>query len=155
VWTATALCATLGLLAPGAIATAVARTNDRPSVPTGDGVATVAVRPGSIVFGCCDPASFDGTTRGGRADWTSWTRTSAVGVGAVWIDPCKPSCAEDGYVPYPATLRLSDPRRLGHHVVFTHMTVKYTTSKRANWLSNVTVAYKVFDGAPDYYFKIG
>jgi hypothetical protein len=57
-------------------------------------------------------------------------------------------------VPYPATLRLSDPRRMGRHVVFTQMTIRYTTSKRMRWLSRVTVAYKLFDGAPDYFFKI-
>ena len=54
---------------------------------------------------------------------------------------------------HPATLRLSAPQRLGPHVVFTRMTITYTTSRRPSCLSRVTVAYKVFKGAPDYYFK--
>ena len=83
VWTATVLCA-LSMLAAASVPTAVARTIRLPSVPTSDGASTVAVRPGHIVFGCCDPPSFGGTTRtSSRAHWSSWTQTSAVGVGAM------------------------------------------------------------------------
>jgi hypothetical protein len=51
-------------------------------------------------------------------DWTSWTKTEAVGKGALWVDVC--GCSREGNVPYPGTVRAFDVR--GGN--FTQLTIK-------------------------------
>lgn len=128
-----------------------------PSVPATDGTSALAKSPGSITFGCCDPPTFAGTRLKSPIRWKSWTPKTALGIGAMWVDPCHPYCAAQDSYPLPATLRLSDPQKLGGHLVFRKITITYTTRKHLSWLKRATVAYKLLTGSgphgPDYYFR--
>ncbi len=43
----------------------------------------------------------------GHIRWTRWNATSARGLGTVWIDQCRPSCAAGKYATYPVTAQAS------------------------------------------------
>lgn len=147
--------ALVGLTAAASVASG-SDLSRRPLVPTADGTSALARTPGSIVFGCCDPPTFAGTKITGRIDWSSWTRKRAVGSGALWVDPCNPDCAAEGFRPYPATIRLSDPQKLGGRLVFRDIAFTYTGRKHLSWLKRATVKYKFLTGSsphgPDYFF---
>jgi hypothetical protein len=149
--------AVVGLAAAASGASASGLTG-LPLVPTTDGTSALARTLSSITFGCCDPPTFAGARAKSPIRWRSWTQRSAVGTGAMWVDPCHPDCAAEGYYPYPATVRLSDPQRLGGHLVFSEISITYTTHKRVSWLTRATVHYKFLTGSPpkphgpDYFF---
>jgi hypothetical protein len=47
----------------------------------------------------------------GSIRWTSWTKSTADGVGALWVDTCLPSCAGGKEDRYAVSIKASDPRR--------------------------------------------
>lgn len=141
-----------------ASASSASRVTGRPLVPTSDGTSVLARTPRSIVFGCCDPPTFAGTRAKRPIRWKSWTQKGAIGTGAMWVDPCRPDCAAEGYRRYPATILFSDPRKLGVHRVFREMSITYTTRRQIGWLTHATVEYKFLTGSPPlhgpiYFFK--
>jgi hypothetical protein len=70
------------------------------------------------------------TLQPGRLRWTTWTSSDARAWGADWHnDHCRPSCVGDTFVPFPINLHLYRPRMLGGHLVFTRMTVTYTSAR--------------------------
>jgi hypothetical protein len=50
--------------------------------------------------------------------WVSWTQSEARGVGVLWVDTCKVSCAQGPELRYPATIR-GFARRGGHLTLLT------------------------------------
>lgn len=154
---------TVALAAAGLAAAAAGASASNPTslplVPTSDGTSALARAPRWIEFGCCDPPTFAGTRAGNPIRWKAWTRTNAVGTGAMWIDPCRPDCAVDGFDPFPATVRLSDPQRLGGHLVFRAISITYTSRKQVSWLNRVMVHYRFLTGSSpkphgaDYFFE--
>jgi hypothetical protein len=59
--------------------------------------------------------------------WFRWDKTLAEGQGTVEVDKCIPACVADNYWVYPATLELSEPRRLDGQELFSKMTVIFKT----------------------------
>jgi hypothetical protein len=59
--------------------------------------------------------------------WSRWDRASAEGHGTVEVDRCSPGCIADNYWSYPATLTLSQPKRLDGQVLFSMCTLYFNT----------------------------
>jgi hypothetical protein len=95
----------------------------------GDGphqIETWQVRPAAIVYtgdGSGVLGGFNGTgvAHPGSITWLSWTATRATGTGAVWLDDCKPDCAEGTF--HSAPVKLTAFRPVGGH--FTRLTLAY------------------------------
>ena len=79
--------------------------------------------PTSIVVTCADNGI-------GVQDlvWTSWTTTSASGSGRLWENNCAPSCALGTFGYYPASITLSGPVTTAKGVLFSRLSVNYTTT---------------------------
>jgi len=87
---------------------------------------TWQVRPAHIVYtgdGSGVLGGFNGTgvAHPGSITWLSWTATRATGTGAVWLDDCKPDCAEGTF--HSAPVKLTAFRPVGGH--FTRLTLAY------------------------------
>lgn len=85
------------------------------------------VRPAQIVYTGDGSGVLGGFTgrgpfpRFGSLSWSTWTRSQALGSGAVWLDDCEPSCAGGKFDPYAVKVHAFDPRE-GH---FTRLTLRY------------------------------
>jgi hypothetical protein len=85
------------------------------------------VRPTQIVYTGDGSGVLGGFTgsgpfpRFGSLKWSNWTRSQALGSGAVWLDDCEPSCAGGEFAPYAVKVHAFDPRA-GH---FTRLTLRY------------------------------
>jgi len=113
---------------PWSATTAVA-AGATPEVPIQFFSPLLARRPANIVLATITPPALAGTgtfKRPGSIKWKTWTPTSATGVGAEFLDPCRPSCAEDDYAKFPVTIRFSDPGRLAGHLVFRRLSLAFT-----------------------------
>ena len=93
---------------------------------------TWQVRPASILYtgdGSGILGGFDGTgaAQPGHLKWQSWTTTRAEGSGAVWIDNCKPSCANGTFKPHAVKVVAFRPED-GH---FMRLTLTYHGPSRA------------------------
>jgi hypothetical protein len=93
---------------------------------------TWQVRPTSILYtgdGSGILGGFDGTgaSHPGHLRWLSWTRSRAVGFGAVWLDDCSPSCASGTFTAHTVKVVAFRPVR-GH---FTRLTLLYHGGHRA------------------------
>jgi hypothetical protein len=100
-----------------------------PEVPVQFLSSHLARRPAQIVLATITPPTLAGNgtfKRPGSIKWKTWTSTSATGVGAEFLDPCRPSCAEDDYAKFPVTIRFSDPGRLAGHLVFRQLSLVFT-----------------------------
>lgn len=91
------------------------------------------VRPFAIDFtgdGTGWLGGFDGTGRypnWGRLHWSRWTRTQATGHGALWLNTCRPDCADGTFHASAVTV--------------------YATQVRANVFRLLTLRYS-YDGEP-------
>jgi hypothetical protein len=120
----------IALLALAATALAVTPALAASALPTllGNrvkGPDKLLIRPAQIVYtgdGSGILGGFDGSRgRGfGHISWTHWSRGSAFGHGADWIDDCRPDCADGTYTAHSATANAFRPRS-GH---FTRLTIK-------------------------------
>jgi hypothetical protein len=93
---------------------------------------TWQVRPASILYtgdGSGILGGFDGTgaSHPGHLEWQSWAATRATGSGAVWIDDCRPNCANGTFEPHTVKVLAFRPVR-GH---FTRLTLTYHGPSRA------------------------
>lgn len=85
------------------------------------------VRPAQIVYTGDSSGILGGFSgRGpfahfGSLKWSRWSRSQAVGSGAVWLDDCQPSCAGGKFNPYAVKVHAFDPQS-GH---FTRLTLRY------------------------------
>jgi hypothetical protein len=80
------------------------------------------VRPaGTLVLSCADANSELRKTR-----WSSWGRTSAVGVTDLGLNLCNPNCASSKMSFFPnSRVRLSGVKRTKLGLLFTRVTVSY------------------------------
>ena len=127
------------------------------TVPTllGDGphqAETWQVRPAHIVYtgdGSGVLGGFNGSGVGhpGRITWSSWTTTRAAGTGAVWLDDCKPDCAQGRF--HPAAVTLTAFRPVGGH--FTRLTLVYNAEGR-HWVDKRGIGRR---GGNWQYFIVG
>ena len=62
----------------------------------------LTARPTEIVISCAD----DGLGVG-HLTWSSWTASSATGQGSLWMNLCKPDCADGTFAYYPVKTALS------------------------------------------------
>ena len=91
------------------------------------GQLTWQVRPAHIVYtgdgsGVLGGSDGTGAAHPGHLKWASWTRTEATGSGTVWIDDCKPDCAEGTFTGN--RVKVNAFRRVKGH--FTRLTLRYT-----------------------------
>lgn len=114
------------------------------------------VKPKTIVYTGDGSGFFAGATKVskrnfGRLRWTKWTSSEALGSGANWIDNCTPYCYNGTITGYPVTLKLTRPRVIGGHDVFTRLRVTYTgtqppnTAKAQTWKLQYRSTSKFFD----------
>ncbi len=86
----------------------------------------VVHRPASFVVACAD-----GNTTLGAIRWHSWGPRTAVAEATFGENPCTPYCAASTmrYFPH-ATVRLGDPVRTRHGILYSTMTVHYRQGAR-------------------------
>jgi hypothetical protein len=121
----------VGLVAPAALAGGL------PKVPTATGTpgpGFFKVKPSSITYTGDGSGFLAGHRRphhhrAAPLKWSSWTATGASGSGDNWLDNCMPNCAAGTFHLYPVKLKLSRPRDVHGHLIFTRMRVTYTGSK--------------------------
>jgi len=63
----------------------------------------LTARPTEIVIACADAGL--GVE---HLTWSSWTASSATGQGSLWLNLCKPYCADGTFAHYPVKTALSD-----------------------------------------------
>lgn len=124
----------LALAATAAAGAGVAlAATSTPQVPTFSFSKHVAREPATIVLAEIAAPELAGTgsklSHPGAISWKTWTARTATGTGAAWVDPCIPSCADDRYGRYPVTITLSRPGRLGGHLVFRRISLKFSGKK--------------------------
>jgi hypothetical protein len=78
-------------------------------------------RPSYIIFTCADAGL--GVQ---HMAWSAWTSTTATGQGSLWLNLCKPNCAEGKYGHYPVRVTLTDVK----------------SSRQGPWFSDLTIAYE-------------
>lgn len=84
----------------------------------------LSVRPASIPLACAD----DGIGIA-KLTWTTWTATTATGLGVLWEHVCVPSCvASRTYAHYPVAVTLSTVKSAGPETWFSLLTVKWMSS---------------------------
>ena len=88
---------------------------------------TWQVRPAQITYtgdgsGILGGSGGTSAAHPGRLKWTGWTRTGATGSGTVWIDDCKPDCADGTFNGHRVKVNAFRPVK-GH---FTRLTLRYT-----------------------------
>jgi hypothetical protein len=109
----------------GALALATAASAATPTVFNGNG--GFQTRPGSISYtgdgtGVVGGRDGSGPRQPGHLSWTSYTSTAGRATGVVWLNDCRPSCAEGHFQPRPVAVTVGVPR--GGH--FTHLTLTYS-----------------------------
>lgn len=62
----------------------------------------LTARPTEIVISCADAG-----LGVGHLTWSSWTASSATGQGSLWLNLCKPDCADGTFAHYPVKTALS------------------------------------------------
>jgi len=62
----------------------------------------LTARPTEIVISCADAG-----LGVGHLTWSSWTASSATGQGSLWLNLCKPDCADGTFAYYPVKTALS------------------------------------------------
>lgn len=67
----------------------------------------------------------------GHIAWTSWTATTAAGIGVEWLDNCKPNCAEGTYFPQKVKLAASRPAA----GVYSRLTLSFEDGARTERLT--------------------
>lgn len=81
----------------------------------------VVRRPTTFVIACAD-----GYTRLRAIHWTSWGAATATATATFGLNPCTPYCAASAIRYYPhATVRLGDPLRTSHGILYSTMVVHY------------------------------
>ena len=90
------------------------------------------VKPASILYtgdGSAILGGFDGTgaAHPGHLKWLKWSTSRAAGSGAVWIDNCRPNCANGTFTARAVKVLAFRPVR-GH---FTRLTLRYRGPRRA------------------------
>ncbi len=112
------------------------------------------VRPASIEY--TGGGFFAGPRRSTRKfdplSWTRWTSASANGTGYDWVNSCRPSCSQSKPRPYPVKLRLWRPRDQGQHLIFTRMTVSFT-SERPPHVGRATQEWRVSHKGHGYFWR--
>jgi opacity protein-like surface antigen len=98
---------------------------------TSEASAPPKVKPKTIVYTGDGSEFFAGAqsvskSNFGSIHWSKWTRKKALGSGGNWLNDCKPNCAKGKFHGYPVTLKLTQPKKVAGHNVFTRMTVTYT-----------------------------
>jgi hypothetical protein len=121
------LAATAALL--GALAFAPIASAATPTVFNGKG--GFQTRPGSISYtgdgtGVIGGSDGSGPRNPGHLKWATYTSSGGRAGGVVWINDCKPSCAEGKFSPIPVSVLVTRPS--GGH--FTRLTLTYTYSGR-------------------------
>ncbi len=86
----------------------------------------VVRRPASFVVACADAYTTLGAIR-----WTTWGPRSATAVATFGENPCTPYCAASPmrYFPH-AAVRLGDPLRTRHGILYSTMTIRYRQGSR-------------------------
>jgi hypothetical protein len=119
-----------------------------PGISDGGGAAP-KVKPEQIVYTADGGALFAGAHRVskhnlGSIHWSRWTSTKAVGSGANWFNDCNPFCFNGTYHGFAVTLKLTRPKVIRGHDVFTRMRVTYTGKAPSNTPTSQTWTFKRF-----------
>jgi len=105
-----------------------------PTVPAASGTSgkkDLKAKPASIMY-TGDGSAFLAGAKKSRdktksLTWTSWTASSGKGSGYNWLNSCKPDCASGTFHSYPVTLKVWRPKTVAGQLIFTRMTVTYTS----------------------------
>jgi hypothetical protein len=117
----------LALLAGGLVAGALivaAAAHGLPRLLTKEDSTSFAIRPQTIGYtedGTGAIGRFPRRKPRGSLDWRGWTYVGAYAVGTIWLDDCRPDCADGKFHPFEASV-LADHVRNG---VFTRITLHY------------------------------
>ncbi len=115
------------------------------------GAKTLKHEPGVITFTGDGTGALAGNGSGvrhpGALKWSVWNGTQAKATGSEWLDDCTPNCAAGKFHHYPVSVRLYRSETLGGHLVYTRMTVTFTTSRKPTgahdpWTDKVTYEKK-------------
>lgn len=102
------------------------------------------VKPSSILISGDGSFYFDGRkeshNHAAPLKWTGWTATGGLGSGFNWVNNCRPNCAAGTFHLYPVKLHAWQPKKVGGRLIFTRMTVTYTSG----WPSTVPSKTDVF-----------
>jgi hypothetical protein len=144
-----------GILGAGATsASSAAKARNLPVVPVylqamaPDGL---KIRPAFIIYTGDGSGYFGGRTRRGRIRWSTWSSRRAAGRGYDQIDDCTPDCARGHFAAYPVRIKLRRPRELGHHLVFTRLSIFYPNRHPGSGPRHFTLDDVYTDGA--YYWN--
>lgn len=123
---AAALAAPLVIVAPllsaGPASGVVAQQNNRVVgwVSCDGGTEVLTYKPRRHVMSCADANS--GLR---RLDWSSWTKSAAMGAGTYYWNDCSPNCAAGTTHSSKATVKLTRPTIQHGEKVFTKVTIRY------------------------------
>jgi hypothetical protein len=98
-----------------------------PGVLTQDVQHPFVVRPASIGYtgdgtGIIGGSDGSSARHPGHLRWTTYTHRQGIASGAVWIDDCRPDCADGTFRKVPADVHVFRPR----HGRFTRLLLTYT-----------------------------
>jgi hypothetical protein len=135
---------------PSALATGLPKTPTEVGPP---GRGDFQVKPRSIVYTGDGSGFLAGArkahNRAGKLSWTSWTVTGALGSGFNWVDNCQPDCAGGAFHLFAVKLKLSGPKHVHGHFIFTRMKVTYT-SKTPHGVKHRSEIWKVVYSSGTY-----
>jgi hypothetical protein len=138
------------VIVPNALAAGLPKTPTEAGPP---GRGDFQVKPGSIVYTGDGSGFFAGAEkanhRAGNLKWTSWTGSGARGSGFNWVNNCNPNCAGGTFHRFAVTLKLSRPRHVHGHFIFTRMNVTYT-SQRPHGVKHRSETWKVVYSSGTY-----
>ena len=104
-----------------------------PTVPAASGTSGkgLKAKPSSIIYTGDGSAFLAGARKSAShtkaLTWTSWSASSGKGSGYNWLNSCKPDCASGTFHSYPVTLKVWRPKTVAGQLIFTRMTVTYTS----------------------------
>lgn len=61
--------------------------------------------------------------------WSSWDASRAAGRGSLWLNLCKPNCAEGKYAYYPVAVTLSGVRASSQGPWFRDLAIRFTGAR--------------------------
>jgi hypothetical protein len=139
-------CLSLALTATAVLA-ASAYASPLPTLLVGSFGHTFEVRPSAVVY-TGDGSSFLGVSPGtgkGHWHWRVWNHDHAYGVGTIWLDTCRPDCADGKYLTPMGSARASRAR----HNHYTRLKARYRRGAR-----RVTQVWRLSHGGAGFYWNL-
>ncbi len=119
-----------------------------PRVPayTGVGVKYLEIRPRYILYTGDSSGVLSGPKPGDSLHWSSWTAKTAFGGGYDQIDNCKPDCASGSFTAYPIKIEAWKPGISHGELVFSRLTILYTSKPPAGRADHYTFSTTYANG---------